>query len=277
MDRRRRVELRKGTHPHSAQWEVLELAALSDTMVEMTFESVSDELYGLAPSEFTAARNARASEAREAGETALAASLKELRKPTVGAWLANLLARERAEGLEGLIALGRELRGGQHVADGDVIRRVSRQKQDEIATLVSAAKAMAANRGQSVSEAAAVDLEATLDAAFADPKAAESLRAGRLTAALHYSGFGIADNGETFPVRPSKDQRSAAVISAATRELELANQEAARADAEAEKAKRAVALAENDLKRLKASAAVAVRRATKAHNAASAAQKKVGR
>jgi len=177
---------------------------LAGELVDVSFESVSAELYGLAPNDFTAARNAKASEARNAGDTELAASLKELHKPTVGAWLANLLARERPEDLERLIVLSDELRRGQNPADRDVIRGVSKKKQEAVAKLVFEANSIAKRRQQSVSEAAATDLEATLDAAFADPKAAESVRAGRLSTALRYSGHGLADTGSAPPVRATK-------------------------------------------------------------------------
>ena len=236
---------------------------------------MSAELYGLAPNDFTAARNAKASEARNAGDTELAASLKELHKPTVGAWLANLLARERAEDLERLIALGDELRRGQNPADRDVIRGVSKKKQEVVAKLLFEANSMAKSLGQPVSEAAAMDLEATLDAAFADPKAAASVRAGRLTTALRYSGLGLAEIESAPPVRAGKVERSASAMAAAQRDLELANREAERAEAEAEKARHAVALAEDDLKRLEATAAIAARRATDARKRASAARKRV--
>ncbi len=243
----------------------------------MSFDSLSAELYGLAPNDFTAARNARVSEARQSGSTALAASLKKLHKPTIGAWLANLLAQERAQDLERLITLGTELRRGQHGADGEVIRRASKKKHEAVAKLLAEATLMARSRGQPVSDAAATELEATLDAAFADPKAAESVRAGRLTTALHYSGLGLADSGSDAPVRASKVGRSGAAMAAAKRDLELANRDAARADAEVEKARHAVVSAEDDLTRLKAAAALAVRRATDAHKRAASAKKKVTR
>jgi hypothetical protein len=241
----------------------------------VSFESVSAELYGLAPNDFTAARNARASEARNDGDTALAASLKELRKPTAGAWLANLLARERTEDLDRLIALGEELRRGENRADGEVIRSVSKKRQDAVAKLLFEANSLAKSRGQSVSEAAAGDLEATLDAVFADPKAAESVRAGRLTTALRYSGLGLTDTGSAPPNRAGKFERPGSVTAAAQRDLELANREAERAEGEAEEARHSVARAEDDLKRLRATAALAVRRASDAHKKASAAKKKV--
>ncbi len=233
-------------------------------LFDVTFESVAAELYCLPPNEFTAARNTRVSEARKAGDTVLAASVKKLHKPTVGAWLVNLLAQERAADLARLLTLGSELRKGQNRADGELIRSVSKKKQDVIAKLLLEATSMALSRGQPVSEAAAVDLETTLDAAFADPNAAESVRSGRLTTALHYSGLGLADAGSESHVRTAKSKRSDAVMIAAKRDIELANREVERADAEVDKSRRAVALAEDDLRRLKAAAALAVRRAADA-------------
>jgi hypothetical protein len=238
-------------------------------------EDVSEELYRLAPRDFTAVRDERVAEARKSGNTKLAASLKRLHKPTVGAWLANLLAHERTEDLEHLIRLGAELRRG-HSADGELIRRVSKAKQDAIAQLLREAKTMAGHLRQPVSGAAAADLEATLDAAFADSKAAESVRAGRLTTALHYSGLGFGDVGaNTFARRPTA-KRPGAETAAATRELDLANRDALRADAELDKARDAVVAAEDHLKRLRAEAALAARRAKDAHKRASAANKRVG-
>ena len=239
------------------------------------FEDASEELYRLTPRDFTAARDERVSEARRSGNTKLAASLKRLHKPTVGAWLANLLAHDRAEDLEHLIRLGAELRR-ENRADGELIRRVSKEKQHAIAQLLREARSMAARLRQPVSGAATTDLEATLDAAFADSKAAEFVRAGRLTTALHYSGLGFADLGTKASARKSTAKRPGADSAAAKRELRLANRDALRADAVVDKARDAVAAAEADLKRLKAEAAVALQRAKDAHKRASAA-KKVGK
>jgi hypothetical protein len=248
--------------------------SIRQTGPTVDFEDVSEELYRLAPRDFTAVRDERVSEARKSGDTKLAASLKRLHKPTVGAWLANLLAHDRSEDLEHLIRLGDELRGEKR-ADGELMRRVSKEKQDAIAELMRKARSMAAHLRQPVSGAAATDLEATLDAAFADSKAAESVRAGRLTTALHYSGLGFAEMGATTSARRSTAKRPGAESAAAKRELEFANRDALRADAELEKARDAVAAAEDDLKRLKAEAALAVRRSEVAHKRASGASKKV--
>ncbi len=59
-----------------------------------TLEEIADELYGLPPEEFTAARDARACALR-ASDRALADAVCALRRPTTAAWLVDLLVRER--------------------------------------------------------------------------------------------------------------------------------------------------------------------------------------
>src|SRR5690554_4311655 len=56
-------------------------------------EPVVVDLYGLPPAEFTAARNAQATQLRADGHRATAAHLSTLRRPTTAAWLVNLLVR----------------------------------------------------------------------------------------------------------------------------------------------------------------------------------------
>lgn len=53
----------------------------------MNLDDVADELYGLDPGEFVAARSARVEAAREAGDRALATAIGKLRKPTTVGWL----------------------------------------------------------------------------------------------------------------------------------------------------------------------------------------------
>src|SRR3984957_16831341 len=98
--------------------------------VRMDLESATAELYAVIPAEFTAARNAMAIEARKAGLADVAASLKELRKPSAGAWLANLLVRERSDEIQTLLDLGDGLRKPGNKQGGEEIRKVSKQKAD---------------------------------------------------------------------------------------------------------------------------------------------------
>jgi hypothetical protein len=249
----------------------------------MDLESATRELYGLAPSQFTAARDAKASEARQAGRSELAFSLKKLRKPSVGAWLANLLVLEQPSDVERLIDLGVKLRAPKHKLQGEQIRRVSKEKTDAISKLVRDARSKAPRMGRPVSAAALQELEATLEAAFADPRAAEALRQGRLSSGLHYSGLGFSALGQTGLRSRTKDAASARRTPSKTdritaqRNSEEANRAAEQADAEAEKARQAVAEAVDALTRLKSAEALAVRRSREAHDRASAAKKKLSK
>ncbi|HZG95712.1 MAG TPA: hypothetical protein VEZ46_13480, partial [Mycobacteriales bacterium] len=71
-----------------------------------------DELYGLPPEEFVTRRDALARELRSSDRGA-SAEIKALRRPTVGAWLVNQLARAEAEALDELLETGAALRDTQ--------------------------------------------------------------------------------------------------------------------------------------------------------------------
>ena len=77
-----------------------------------------------------------AAEARRAGDPEIASSLKKLRKPSVGAWLANLLVLEQASDVEHLIDLGTELRAPNRRVEGAQIRRVSKEKGEAVSRLL---------------------------------------------------------------------------------------------------------------------------------------------
>jgi hypothetical protein len=184
--------------------------------------AVAEALYGLLPAQFTAARDAQAAEARRAGDKQLAAEIKALKKPTVGAWLANLLVRERRAQVEQLLDLGAELRQAQAGLAAGELRRLSQERHTVVASLRNEARTLARDAGQPVSDAVAQELEATLEA---DAEAADALRSGQLTAGLHYSGLGLTDaiplaaratgNPPEEPGSPPEEPRPVAAKSAA--------------------------------------------------------------
>jgi hypothetical protein len=247
----------------------------------MDLPTITEELYGLPPNEFTSTRDALAAEAREAGDRELASSVKQLRKPSAGAWVANMLVREQATEIGRLIHLGEDLRSTRNL-DGEQIRRATRDKTASVAKLLRQAKAIAKRAGLLLSAATEQDLESTLDAAFSDPESAAALRQGSLTSGLHYSGLGFGGATPTRsdgaggrsggPSAPSADVTSRAKLRTA---WERATREAEQADVEAEKARRAVVSAEADLKRLRATLSVADRKSKGAHKKASDAKKRV--
>ena len=170
---------------------------------------VADELYALPPEDFRAARDERAAQARASGDKALARGITALRRPVVSAWLVNLLARDEKGQMSELLALGDSLRDAQQALDGDRLRELSAQRRDLIGAMVTAMKLRAAQDGRAVSLQVEREVEATLQAALADPEAATAVSSGRLVSPLTYAGLG-AGEAVAVPLRPGARTRESA-------------------------------------------------------------------
>ncbi|MGC4893269.1 hypothetical protein [Micromonospora sp. DT31] len=153
---------------------------------------VTRRLYATPPDRFVAARDAAVAQARQAGDPRAAREIGKLRRPTVAAWLVNLLAIRRPELVADLAQLADSLRAAQRDLRGDTLRELSAQRRAVVAALVAEVRRLAA------AEPAAPppgklplgEVEATLNAALADTEVAERIGAGRLLRASHYAGFG---------------------------------------------------------------------------------------
>jgi hypothetical protein len=149
-------------------------------------DTVLDELYGRTPDEFTAARDERARQAREAGDRDAAARIGALRRPVLAAWLANLLVRAHREEIDAFLELGAAMRSAQANLHGPELRELSGRRRRVIDALQRQARALAAEHGHpGIGEDALRDLQDTLAAALADPDAASALAGGRLSRPLH--------------------------------------------------------------------------------------------
>lgn len=155
----------------------------------MDINSVADELYSLPREEFTAARAVRGKEAKATGDQQLAAGIHQLRKPTMGAWLANQLVREHPGEVQSFVDLGAALREATAMLSGDQLRELDRQRRQLVYALMQQARGLANAAGHKVSQDTASRLEDTLHAALSDERAAAQLRAGRLTDTLQGEGF----------------------------------------------------------------------------------------
>ncbi|TXK40461.1 hypothetical protein [Nonomuraea sp. C10] len=153
----------------------------------MDLDEVAGRLYALPPSDFTAARTAEARAAKEAGDAALAREIGKLRKPTVSAWAVNRAAREHADELGELLAVGEELRAAWAAQDSDALAAATRRRGEVTGRLSRLIREVA-----DLSAAAAAEVDQTLDAAVVDADAADEVRRGRLAKPLSYSGFAPA-------------------------------------------------------------------------------------
>ncbi|GAA4330641.1 hypothetical protein GCM10023086_60420 [Streptomyces venetus] len=150
----------------------------------MDYDAVLDELYALRPEDFTAARASAVAAARTAGDRELAQRIGALRKPSLAAWVSNLLVRSRPGEVQPLLRLGEGLRQAHEDLDGTQLRELSRQQHALIRALSAEARRLAADAGHPVGEAVQREVENTLHAVLADPEAAGAWASGRLAKPL---------------------------------------------------------------------------------------------
>jgi hypothetical protein len=153
---------------------------------------IADGLYALPLGEFTPARDARAKELKG---TDLAAPVKALKKPSLAAWVVNLLVRRDADQVTQVLDLGAALRDAAAGMQGEELRALTRQRRQLTAAVTSGARALASGEGVKVTQAVADQVEATLTAAMLDARCAEAVRSGLLVTALAATGVDEVDLG----------------------------------------------------------------------------------
>jgi hypothetical protein len=234
-----------------------------DVTVATDVEELTDPLYDLPPGQFVAARDAAARQARAAGDRDAAAAIAALRRPTVVAWLANLLARQRPQEMTRFLELGEALREATATLRGPALRELSRQRQQLVAAMVRDARRISADRGPRVTDDVSRGLEQTMLAALADPDAAEQLRAGRLSAGLEHHGFGGPSTGAGPSKQPAAESPGTGRRRSGGKPADLA--------AEDEQAARRREAARADLQRQVGEAWTAARRAAERRDEATTA------
>jgi hypothetical protein len=152
--------------------------------------SIADELYGLPLPDFTPARDAKAKELKG---TDLAKPVKALKKPSLAAWVVNLLVRRDTAQVEQVLSVGEALREAQASMSGDALRELTRQRRQLTAAVTTQARRTAREEGTKVTDAVADQVEATLTAAMVDAECARAVRSGMLVAALATTGLDPAD------------------------------------------------------------------------------------
>lgn len=173
--------------------------------MRVSVEDVADVLYALPPEDFTAARTAAAK-----NDKAAAKEITALRKPTVGAWLVNTLARQDPTLLDQLLALGPALAQAQSAGKGEQLRLLGAQRRELVGAVSDRAFDLA---DREPTAALRAEVESTLEAALADLATAEAVRTGRLTRPLSYAGFGGVDLEGAVAVGPARPSTSKKALS----------------------------------------------------------------
>jgi len=203
------------------------------------FEEAADALYAAPAADFIATRNELAKQLKADGDQLGSTRLKAMRKPTVAAWVTNLVARKLPDALDDLLALGDEFREATADLDGDRLRELTPRRHQLLDNVAKEATRLAGDEGQKVSPDVGQKLRETLDAALVDPAAGDAVREGRLSSALRHVGFGVVDeNGEPSNVTPLTDERRQAARDRRKAQQAEADEESASARKKREAAER---------------------------------------
>ncbi|HSZ45803.1 MAG TPA: hypothetical protein VK823_10730 [Streptosporangiaceae bacterium] len=165
---------------------------------------VADELYGLRPADFIAARDERARQVKASGRQEAAAAIRKLARPTASAWLVNQVVRAAPDQLSRLGDVASALQDAQRELAGDRMRELSGERRQVVADLVASATDLAAETGPAASATVLGEVRATFEAAIADPRAGAAVRSGHLTRALTYAGLGEVDLTAALAIEPDE-------------------------------------------------------------------------
>jgi hypothetical protein len=160
--------------------------------VPSTTDDLIRQMYEAPPDGFVTARAEAVANARKAGDKDAAKRFAALRKPTLAAWVVNLLALRRPDLIEELVDLSAALREAQRGLQGEQLRQLTTQRRQVVSALVAAARKLAVEEdpGMAGAKLPLGEVEATLTAALAEPDIAAQVRTGRLIRAATYAGFG---------------------------------------------------------------------------------------
>src|SRR3954449_5473616 len=149
-------------------------------MTAPTDERVA-QLYGLPLEDFTAGRNALAAELSREGDSAGAAAVKALRKPTAAAWTVNQLIRAEPDLVEALLGAGGELRQAhRQAASGRGAAQLRAAAEAERAAVEGLMAHAASVLGRVPPAGLADSMRNTLHAASSDDEARERVATGTL-------------------------------------------------------------------------------------------------
>jgi hypothetical protein len=174
-------------------------------------DTAANELYALSPDDFIERRQQLVAEARQAKDRDLTTQIGRLRRPTRTAWLINLLARDEPAALNALFELGAALQDAQQRMAGDELRHLSAERRKTVDALAQRAVELGRERGYNAPDGAVQEVGQTLQSALGDREIADIVRAGRLTQAVTYGGFGPTDLafalGASLPTKAPSEPR----------------------------------------------------------------------
>jgi hypothetical protein len=246
-----------------------------------------DRLYGLAPAEFTDARNALARELKRDGKADEAARVQKLAKPTRSAGAINRVVRRRRRDAERLLdeatALGEAQQALLDRGDREAVESAVERERAAVDRLMEEV-AKELDEDGTTTEAMLERARGTLHAVATDADLRDEFEAGRISKDHEAVGFGslTLGRGRPAPKREAKSSSKPSPSPEATearrrlkrseRELEKAQRAATRAESRRVEAEERLEAAEAELTEARSAVADAERERKDAETAVSKAQ-----
>ena len=155
-------------------------------------DSEVDALFKLALSEFTAARNALASQLQKSGDKSAAAEVKALAKPPVSAWVVNQLYWRNRTAFDRLLTAGarmRQAQASQLAGQATNLRELLTAHREALTELSRQAAAILSESGHQASPDVMRRVTMTLEGLAAHGLLAGAPAPGRLTTDVDPPGF----------------------------------------------------------------------------------------
>jgi len=212
-------------------------------------DSAIEELYARPLDQFTPARNELAKALRAAGDKEASELIKALRKPTVGAWVINQVARAHPGTIAKLFDIGdrlgtatRAVMRGQGSATK--VREIAAEERTLIADLVKAAVELLEENGHPATASNRERIADTLAATASDDAVRKAVEQRRLAADARRVGLGdgspdlhVVDAGtDEEEQAPREDVQRTRRRERLEQKLHALREEADRLEAEAEEA-----------------------------------------
>ncbi len=157
----------------------------------MTDELSIARLFRVPPDEFTSTRNRLVAHLRETGETASAAEVAKLPRPTPAVWAINQAAHQDRRAVERLLAAADDLKRAQLGRGSTGVAPLAKTYQSAVAALTERSLSNLRETGRATAAASRGRVTATLMAASTDPELRKLLQAGQLRREAATVGFDV--------------------------------------------------------------------------------------
>lgn len=161
----------------------------------MNLDEAADQLYSSSLEDFASERARLVKELRAAGKPEDAGTLAKSRKPTVGAWVLNQLARRNRRDIDLLLDAGHRLREAQAGAFGgqrrEAFERAQKTQSDLLRRLRSEAERLLKQERGGASASVLNQVEEALRATAVSETGREALARGRFVEPPQAEGFDV--------------------------------------------------------------------------------------